>query len=236
MCNHGPRKSYETQEIEKAPPAWNVQEAQARFDQLEEIGLAKCSNIACCQDLSSALSSEMGVEHEDEPWIGESLELWCSLCFKGQDTAPTKVFRVCNHLPRRSRGQYTKDKEDESSAESNPPAPSNPMVFDNNDHLPTKVERLLRDLLDTREDTKRLSIPLFLTGNGLILSLVSSSPHGPRHLTSFSPSFRRILSAASASTAPSQPTAALTSSVSSATIPAFASFLLPYRAVELGST
>lgn len=154
MCNHGPRNPNETHKIEKTPPAWSLQEAQARFDQLDGVGLAKCSNIACCQDLSSALSSETGAEHEDEPWIDESLELWCWLCFKGQGSARTRVFRICNHLPRCSRGQDTQGEEDRISVETDPPAPSSLKVFKKDDRLPTKVKRLLQDLLETPENIK----------------------------------------------------------------------------------
>ena len=65
--NHGMKTPIETQRSEERPPAWSIQQAQAHFDQLDEVGLAKCSNSSCCQDLSSALSSETGAEHEDEP-------------------------------------------------------------------------------------------------------------------------------------------------------------------------
>lgn len=236
MCNHGPRNPNETHKIEKTPPAWSLQEAQARFDQLDGVGLAKCSNIACCQDLSSALSSETGAEHEDEPWIDESLELWCWLCFKGQGSARTRVFRICNHLPRCSRGQDTQGEEDRISVETDPPAPSSLKVFKKDDRLPTKVKRLLQDLLETPENIKRFAIPLLSDSSGLILSLVSSSPPGPRHLTSFSLSFGRSLSAASASMARYQLTAVPTSSVSSGTSPASACSSLPYLAVVSGST
>lgn len=70
-CNHGIRNSQETQQAEQLAPTWSMHEAQARFDQLDEVGLAKCSNATCCQDLSSALSSEIVAEHDDEPWISE---------------------------------------------------------------------------------------------------------------------------------------------------------------------
>ena len=44
MCIHGVRDTEKTQRTEKAPPVWSVQEAQVCFDQLDGVGLAKCSN------------------------------------------------------------------------------------------------------------------------------------------------------------------------------------------------
>ncbi len=161
MCNHGTVNPKETHKIEQSPPIWSVQEAQARFDQLDGVGLAKCSNTACCQDLSSALSSETDTEHEDEPYIGESLELWCSLCFKGQGNRATKVFKICNHLPRRSQKQDAQDESDNTSLETESSGSSSLIVLTKDGHLPTKVERLLRDLLETPEDTKRFLAAFF---------------------------------------------------------------------------
>lgn len=237
MCNHGPRNPKETQKIEGLPPAWSLPEAQARFDQLDGVGLAKCSNSACLQDLSSALSSETGAEHEDEPYIGNSLELWCSLCFKAHGNTVAKVFRVCNHLPRRSQEQDERNEDDKTSFDTGFSGLSSLTAFKKDDRLPTKVKRLLQDLLETPEETKRYAVILLSKiENGLNLNLASSSPPGPRHLTLFSPCFVPILSAASASTAPFQPTAALMSSVSFAPSPVSASFLPPYLAVVSGST
>lgn len=237
MCNHGPRNPKETQKVEAPQPAWSLQEAQARFDQLDGVGLAKCSNSACLQDLSSALSSETGAEHEDEPYISKSLELWCSLCFKGHGNTVTKVFRVCNHLPRRSQEQDERNENDKTSFDTGFSGSSSLTAFKKDDRLPTKLKRLLQDLLETPEEIKRYAV-ILLSGieNVLIINLASSSPPGPRLLTLFSPCFGPILSAASASTAPFQPTAALMSSVSSARSPASASSLPPYLAAVLGST
>lgn len=158
MCNHGPRNPKETHKIEGPPPAWSLQEAQARFNQLEVVGLAKCSNSACLQDLSSALSSETGAEHEDEPYIGESLEIWCSLCFKGWGNTVTKAFRICNHLPRRSQEQDDRNEDDRTSFDTASSGSSSLTAFQKNDRLPTKVKRLLQDLLETPEDTKRFAV------------------------------------------------------------------------------
>lgn len=201
MCTHGTMNFKETQRIEELPPPWSVQEAQARFDQLDGVGLAKCSNAACCQDLSSALSTETDAEHEDEPFIGESLELWCSLCSKDYGNTATKVFKICNHLPRRSQKQVVRGK-NKKCLETDSSGPSSLIALKEHDRLPTKVKRLLQDLLETPEDTKRFAVTLFLDSEATkLLDTASSSPPGLKRSTLFNPSSGRIPSAASASTA-----------------------------------
>ena len=229
MCIHGMRDTKNTQKIEKVPPVWSIQEAQACFDQLDGVGLAKCSNAACCQDLSSALSSEMDLEHEDDPWIGESLELWCSLCFKSQRKTDTKAFKICNHLPRRCDKQDPAEEEGDSA--------SSIMFASKNDSpLPTKVKRLLQDLMEGPGDTKRLvSTPVGYLKLAKVSDPALCSPHGPKRSTSFSPNYGRIPSVASVSTAHSLPPNAPTSSVPFAPILASACSWLPYLVAVLGS-
>ena len=236
MCIHGMRNHKEIQEIEKNPEL-NVQEAQARFDQLDGVGLAKCSNAACCQDLSSALSSETGAEHEDEPWIGESLELWCSQCFKNQGTTDNKIFKICNHLPRRSQKQDAVDNESKTTLEIDSSGPSGLLTPKKDKRLPTKVRRLLQDLLEAPEDTKRFVVTL--TSSLKVANVPTSvlySPLGPKRSTSFSPNFGRIPSVAYVLTAPFPPISAPKSSAPFAPIPASGSSWLPYLAGGLGST
>ncbi len=183
MCIHGMRTSKETQEIGDTPPAWSTQEAQARFDQLDEVGLASCSNAACRQDLSSALSSETTTEHEDDPWIGESLELLCSLCIKSRSKTDIKLLRICNHLPRRSQKQAGVDDNHRAFLEIDPSARSSLVTRKKDERLPTKVRCLLQRLLETPEDTKRFvttHVPALKVTN--IPTPVSSSPLGPKHL------------------------------------------------------
>lgn len=156
MCNHGMSNLKETYNAEELPPAWSIQEAQVRFDQLEAVGLAKCSNPECFQDLSSALSSETGAEHEDEPWIDHSLRLLCSSCFKSQDQTTPRFFKICNHLPRRSQEYDTRHVEAKPSLETGFSGPSSLLALPKNKRLPTKVKNLLHDLLETPQDTKRL--------------------------------------------------------------------------------
>ena len=162
ICNHGILNMKETHNAEERPPAWSIQEAQARFDQLEAVGLATCSNTECLQDLSSALSSETGAEHEEEPWIGNTLELWCSLCFKGQNKTASKAFKICNHLPRRSRKHYARDEAAETSLETDSSRPSSLAAVQEDERLPTKVKRLLQDLLEAPQDTKRFLFAFLL--------------------------------------------------------------------------
>ena len=163
MCIHGKRILNDTQKIEDHPPKWSMREAQARFDQLDGVGLAKCSNASCCGDLSSALSSETGAEHEDDPWIGESLELWCSLCIKSQGKKETKLLKICNHLPRRSQKQDETDEEDKTFFETDFSAPSCLVTPKKDDRLPTKVRKLLQQLTEAPEDTQRSVIIITLT-------------------------------------------------------------------------
>ena len=155
ICNHGTRNPKETQKVEGPPPAWSAQEAQARFDQLEQVGLAKCSNSSCCQDLSSTFSGEGGAEHDDEPWIGQSLELWCCFCIESQTRRANKVHKICNHLPRRSQKLLTPDTTSNPSLETYPLALTSKATSENELRLPTKVKRLVQDLLETPEDLKR---------------------------------------------------------------------------------
>ena len=157
MCIHGTRKSKDMVKIQETQPAWSSQEAQARFDQLDGVGLAKCSNAACDQDLSSILSSETGANGEEEPWISESLELWCSLCFEIQGKTAT---RICNHLPRCSQKLNTQGKEGNTLVETGCSGPSSLVAPATDDRLPTKVRRLLQDLLETPEDTKRFVVAI----------------------------------------------------------------------------
>ncbi|KAF6235258.1 hypothetical protein HO173_006452 [Letharia columbiana] len=163
ICNRRMKTPIETQRSEERPPAWSIRQAQARFDQLDEVGLAKCSNPSCCQDLSSALSSATGAEHEDEPWIGESLELWCSLCFKDMGKTAIKNVKICNHLPRRSQKQDARDGGGKNLLEDGSSGPSTLVTPKKDDRVPTKVRRLLQDLLETPEYIKSVVFPSWTT-------------------------------------------------------------------------
>lgn len=155
ICNHGKRNPEEIQTAERPEPSWSIQQAQERFDQLDELGLAKCSNPSCCQDLSSALSSETGAEHDYEPWIDESLELWCCLCFDAQTRISTKVYKICNHLPRLFQKAVTSANQSRSPPKTSFSALSGQELLTTIDDLPTKVRRLVQDLIEIGDDIKR---------------------------------------------------------------------------------
>ena len=150
MCNHGKRSAKETDLLDQVPPTWTDKEAQARFDEIDHAGQATCQNPDCCQDLTSVLSSEDEERHEDEPWISESLEIWCSSCYQHKPNANAKVYRICNHQPRRSLGKAIHRDVGRSSLDG----------ITSLDALPTKMRRLVQDLLETPHDTKRCAFLL----------------------------------------------------------------------------
>ena len=154
ICNHGLRESRQASTLENS---WNARESQARFDQLEQVGLARCSNTECGQDLSSVIASDGDLKHDDEPWISESLELWCSSCFAELTRKPFEVYKICNHASRQTTKPSTSSDQDFSYLESNSTTPSRKDVPTDSVPLPTKIKRLLQDLLETSEDQKRYS-------------------------------------------------------------------------------
>ena len=163
ICNHGAKNLKEVHKLEMHAPTWSPSEAQERFDQLDGVGLAKCSISACCQNLSSVSSGETG-EHDEEPWISESLDLWCSQCFEQQVGKGLKAFQICNHLPRRSQKfAGSSDENAVSDGIVRPASTTQPGSADNK-HLPTKIKRLIQALLNTPDGIKRFkarSLPYF---------------------------------------------------------------------------
>ena len=157
ICNHGSRSSEQMQkaEVERCRSEWNPREAQNRFDQLDAAGLAKCSNLACRQDLSSVPSNEADTEHEDEPWIGELLEIWCCVCFKEKSRQAINAYKVCNHIPRFFQESNTLDDLNDASNSTASPPLSLGIASANGENVPTKVKRLIEDLVKTPDDIKR---------------------------------------------------------------------------------
>ena len=155
ICNHGKRNPIEIERSIQTPTAWNALEAQACFDHLDEVGLAKCSDTACCQDLSSALPNEADADHDDEPWISESLEIWCSLCFESKSKRDANVFRICNHVPRRPQKLARPNDECQRWPQAQLPASSGRVTLHEHDLLPTKVKALMQELSGTPDDIKR---------------------------------------------------------------------------------
>lgn len=153
ICNHGVTNRKFLQTLEEAPaarPTICEKEAQARFDQLDGVGLAKCSNPSCSQDLSSTLSSETDTEHHEEPRIDEWLGLWCSSCFHDQIVNMPKAFKICNHLPRRSTKLHDSITEFEYI-----PLKQGNLDFEKEENIPSKIKRLLQDLCETPDHVKR---------------------------------------------------------------------------------
>lgn len=156
ICNHGVRTPKEMQKVEQHTLGWSAQDAQTRFDQIDGVGLAKCSNSACCQDLSSVLASEAGSEHGEEPVISESLDIWCSPCSEEHKRRVINAYRICNHLPRRSSMVASADDRIANSKGISLSSPSYPAAPIKNDSpLPTKVKQLVQDLLKSPDDIKR---------------------------------------------------------------------------------
>ena len=155
VCNHGVRPSTELEKVEQQVSIWTVRQAQASFDQLDALGLAKCSDPACCQDLSSVLSDET-TEHQEEPWVDESLNIWCSQCSEKQLNGIPNALRVCNHQPRGSQSSPAFEDKDKMSDELNSSHLYVQATSAKPSRLPTKMKKLIQDLLETPNDTKRL--------------------------------------------------------------------------------
>lgn len=147
ICNHGTTNRKAVNVLENNRPSrqtWTALEAQIRFDQLDQTGLARCCNPECSQDLTSAPSSETETPHVDEPHIEESLELLCSSCFDGQARRANNFFEVCNHLPKCPKHATQHDGSIDGSSG----------LYMGAD-TPSKIRRLVNDLSDTPEGIKR---------------------------------------------------------------------------------
>lgn len=163
ICNHGMTNQKVVTALEELPllkPRWSEQEAQRRFDHLDRVGLAKCSDPDCNRDLSSTLSSETDAEHDDEPRFEESLELLCSLCYQNRSGRARKFFKVCNHLPRRHVNAVAPAIEGKSSYLGEIQTKRGPLSPGRVCDIPSKIQRLLRDLSETPDDIKRFTQPM----------------------------------------------------------------------------
>lgn len=158
ICNHGITNKKAMASLKDSPTeslTWTTQKAQARFDQLDEVDLAKCSNTECRQDLSSVLSSETDSEHEDEPWINELLELWCSSCAE-KVTNTARRFKICNHLPRKHGHPVELDKRANRTSGLHTTTGQEKLVIETADNVPSKIKRVVQDLCNTPNSIKRL--------------------------------------------------------------------------------
>ena len=166
ICNHGTLTRKEPQEhadSRSVMSAWDLKEAQSAFDQLDQIGLAKCSIPECSQDLTSAMSSEIDSGHIDEPRIDKSLELLCSSCFEKRGGRTDNFFKVCNHEPRYK------------STASASIARSEDARFERGNETPSKLQRVIDDLCRTPENIKRYDKNRFQSILLTICSVVFSS-------------------------------------------------------------
>ncbi|KAL6712951.1 hypothetical protein ACLMJK_009506 [Lecanora helva] len=153
ICNHG-TKMMERERGEPEVSPWTATAAQTRFDQLDGVGLAKCSNIGCRQDLSSAQSSEAGGEHEEEPWINDLLEVWCSSCYNQLTRKPRNAHRICNHVARQSTHPVPFSENNAARVGNDMSASMIPTIPIVRVNLPTKIQRLIKDLLETPDNLK----------------------------------------------------------------------------------
>ena len=147
ICNHGIADRKAIQVLESTPvdrPAWSEKEAQLHFDQLDAVGLAKCSNPECSQDLASSLLNDTDIVKDEEPRMEESLELLCWPCFNGRSGKGGKLFKVCNHEPRCHSNEFSA--ESQSSR-------SEGLIRGGN--TPSKLQRVVDDLLKTPDHVKR---------------------------------------------------------------------------------
>ncbi|KAL8784379.1 MAG: hypothetical protein Q9195_009075 [Heterodermia aff. obscurata] len=151
LCTHGTASSQILRQKPVEQRGWSESEAQTYFDGLEQLGLAKCSNPDCGQELSSALTDD---DHCDEPSISEILELYCSPCVERESEGAARLRRVCNHLPRRSTepvdGFAAKGSLVAEEAFSTADGQSMPT----DSSTPSKIKRVLQDLLETPNDVK----------------------------------------------------------------------------------
>ena len=158
ICNHGNANSQilkaPEQEV-KAQRDWTEQEAQAYFDDLDRVGLATCSNPECGQDLSSVLTDD---DHCDEPSISEILELYCSPCVEREGEGASRLRKVCNHLPRRSIEPVNLFAAKGSHVAEQTSSIATGQSMLTNSSTPSKIKRVIQDLVETPNEVKRLVI------------------------------------------------------------------------------
>lgn len=155
LCNHGTASNQIRKASRQEPMAqrsWSELEAQTYFDELDQVGLAKCSNSECGQDLSSVLTDD---DHCDEPSISELLELYCSPCVEREGEGAARLRKVCNHLPRRSTEPVDGFAATGSlvAGDLSSIAHGQSMLTDSS--TPSKIKRVLQDLVETPDDVKR---------------------------------------------------------------------------------
>lgn len=158
VCNHGLRsngsgqyhQSFSTKEA-----AWTQRAAQWRFDHLDALGLAQCSNPDCNQDLSSSLPQDTEHEHEDEPYIEKDLTILCSGCHAKGSKDTSNYIAVCHHSPRQHHGDASAECDNTFDGEGTFSMSQNQSTLVPPDYVPPKIKRLIRDLQEVPANTKR---------------------------------------------------------------------------------
>ncbi|KAL8662377.1 MAG: hypothetical protein Q9202_004772 [Teloschistes flavicans] len=157
VCNHGLRsngsdqyhQSFSTKEV-----AWTQRAAQWRFDHLDALGLAQCSNPGCNQDLSSSLPQDTEHEHEDEPYIEKDLTILCSGCHAKGSKDTSSYIAVCHHSPRQHHGDASAECNNTFDGEDTFSMSQNQSTLIPPDYVPPKIKRLIRDLQEVPANTK----------------------------------------------------------------------------------
>ena len=158
LCNHGTASSQILKTSRQEPVAqrgWSELEAQTYFDELDQVGLATCSNPECGQDLSSVLTDD---DHCDEPSISEILELYCSSCVEREGGGAARLRKVCNHLPRRSTEPVDGFAAKGSHVVKQTSSIAHEQSVLTDSSTPSKIKRVIQDLVETPNDVKRLVI------------------------------------------------------------------------------
>lgn len=153
LCNHGTSGQVlkTTQQQLPTHDSWSDALAQTFFNEFDQAGQAACSNPFCKQDLSSVLTDE---EHCDEPFISEMSELFCSPCVALKGQAASRLWKVCNHIPRRSTEPalaYMSHNPVEGGLSS--VADGHSLMASN--CIPSKIKRVVQDLEETPDNIKR---------------------------------------------------------------------------------
>ncbi|KAL8776532.1 MAG: hypothetical protein Q9194_003089 [Teloschistes cf. exilis] len=176
VCNHGLQSSGSDQycqNVSTTRAAWTQRAAQCRFDHLDALGLAQCSNPACKQDLSSSLLADTDHEHEDEPYIEKDLTILCSGCHEKGVKDTLNYVAVCHHSRDVSAG--CDDLFDMTVTSS---LLQDQGILIRPDYVPPKIERLVRDLQEVPAETKRLGLThplLYMSLRSAYISVVFSS-------------------------------------------------------------
>lgn len=155
LCNHGPANHLSTRKAQgttmKDSRNWDGQLAQSYFDHLDGNGLARCSSPTCQVDLGSALSSENDNDHEEDPYIDDSITLLCFSCKADKSGSLAGFLKVCNHFP---RALVNRHGEETDPVSSDWPCEASQLLSHSIQPISTKIARVIQDLEETPEISK----------------------------------------------------------------------------------